>query len=197
MYFFVFVTYLCRSNFILGVELDPAVCLDVDNDGLCDAMDTCTGTDTDGDGKCDVEDLCPYTSLVDLDLDGYCPCNDSTPLDDDTCDCNEEQIGRNCTFDFEGRGDGPTTTTTTGDPGVELWNWLGPTLGSAATVFAIGIVIHFRQKAVVAGHLKIYQKEIFNEAMNRNRSATVQLLDMGDADPINPPSADDGGVASF
>ncbi len=53
---------------------------DADGDGVCDAVDMCTGDDgsgdTDGDGVCNDTDPCPLDSLDDSDGDGSCDSDD-------------------------------------------------------------------------------------------------------------------------
>ena len=47
----------------------------MDNDGVCDVVDSCLGdalNDEDADGICDGVDSCPEDSLSDADADGTC-----------------------------------------------------------------------------------------------------------------------------
>ena len=71
------------------VQVELAVNIDSDSDGIPDGCDNCPGDsnadqlDSDNDGMGDVCDLCPQESVNDEDGDGLCASQDTCPLDPD------------------------------------------------------------------------------------------------------------------
>lgn len=175
-------------SFVLGFNNGSAVCPDTDGDGICDCSDDCDDnsgtccTDSDGDGICDVDDSCPHGQ--DADGDGVCACNDHV-LED--CDCDDNDIFTK--FDCANT---TTTTNSSIDAGIvnpgdcldgncdtDYTTIIVASILTAAGLIIAAAAVYFRSRAMVQSSLQVYQKEVFYEALNRNRQTTVHLLDSG------------------
>jgi len=53
-------------------------------------------------------------------------------------------------------------------------------VGGAAIVAAVATAAYMKSNAAMMSHLQVYQKEVFYEALNRNRATDVRLLDVTD-----------------
>jgi uncharacterized protein (TIGR02145 family) len=85
--------YACGCSGIAAAACDCAGTPDLDQDGICDTIDSCVGTDTDGDGICDDVDDCAGTYDVCGVCNGPgpvydCGCSD---LPEGDCDCSGNQ----------------------------------------------------------------------------------------------------------
>ena len=102
---------------VSGCQVATSPCDDADGDGVCDAVDACTGDeavgDTDGDGVCDDLDACSGDdALGDSDGDGVCDDLDAcdgpgAAVDDDhdgLCGTADACIGHDGTGDSDGDG---------------------------------------------------------------------------------------------
>jgi len=70
----------------------------------------------------------------------------------------------------------PAATTTT----VNTLPIIPGVIGSAAIIAAVATAAYMRSNAAMMSHLQVYQKEVFYEALNRNRATDVRLLDVTD-----------------
>jgi len=87
----------CGGGELFNAGDDPAACLDVDGDDVCDDVDLCTGDDASGDvdedGVCDAQDLCLGDDAAgDDDDDGICDEGDACAGDDATGDTDEDGV---------------------------------------------------------------------------------------------------------
>ena len=89
---------------------------------------------------------------------------------DATCTC------RTGVDNSEGPIGGTTTSTTT--QSMPLYAGIGA--GGAALVAAVAAIAYYRSQALAMSHLQVYQKEVFYEALNRNRATEIKLLDTTD-----------------
>jgi len=183
------------SSFILGYEQNLRVCINTDGDEFCDEFDACPlspNNDGDGDGVCSCSSLMPEGMA--------CDCDDSDPSRAATCD--SEIAGaisggegvKWCTYvndpdqvQYQVPDDGVTDNDDDGYCDESVWQYA--LIGSAVAVAgAVAAGLFYRARTLVQGRLQVYQKEVFNDAMNRNRSPPVRLADASNAVPMVGPA---------
>ena len=207
---------MASSSFLLGFKAGDALCSDLDSDGICDCDDDCDDsaddssccTDTDSDGLCNAVDICPRSPDNDADGDGWCNCTTAVyHVDGEMCDCDDADpfIGTVCPeepdqqvvpnkFCLDSEGIQQIV-------GVDFFDadedglcdedspWVWAIIGTLAGVLVVvaSVAAYARGRAMMQLHLQVYQKEVFYEALNRNRQAQVRLMDAGDGGYILDP----------